>query len=149
MIRLHAEGVELKTDGEKLKISAKRAVSDEAKRLLVENKSRIIELLKSGFDPKDEEFPLTDVQMAYFMGRDEKLELGGRSAHYYTELEYSGDLDPDRFIKAVDAVVERQDMLRTVILRSGRQIVLGEDEKTLVPVNDVTSEAELLPIREK
>lgn len=149
IIKLHAKGTELKTDGIKLKIVSKKPVSDAEKEILVKNKSRITELLVSGYNPKDNEFPLTDVQMAYLIGRDEKLELCGRSAHYYTELEYSGNLNTKHFKEAVDTVVREQDMLRTVILKSGKQIVLGKSEKISIPVNEFTSESELLPIREK
>lgn len=35
------------------------------------------------YDP----FPISDVQLAYFMGRDEAFELGGTSTHAYGEIE--------------------------------------------------------------
>ena len=71
-----------------------------------------------------EPFPLTDIQHAYWMGRDAAFELGNVSAHFYYEIENAG-LDVDRLELAWQQVVARHDMLRAVVLPDGRQQVLA------------------------
>lgn len=71
-----------------------------------------------------EPFPLTDIQHAYWMGRDSAYELGNVSAHFYYEIENAG-LDVDRLEQAWQRVVARHDMLRAVVLPDGRQQVLA------------------------
>jgi amino acid adenylation domain-containing protein len=65
-------------------------------------------------------FPLTEIQQAYWIGRAGALELGNVGAHLYLELE-RGSLDRERFAAAWQQLIERHGMLRTVVLREGRQ----------------------------
>ena len=44
-------------------------------------------------------FPLTDVQYAYWVGRDEEQALGGIDCHAYLEFD-GGNIDPERLEKA-------------------------------------------------
>lgn len=149
IIRYYAKGIELYTDDGKLRFRSRKTLSDEDKKLLKENKADIMLCLENGFSAASESFPLADVQKAYLSGRDAETELGGVSAHYYTELEYEGDLDAERFINALNEVVEKQDMLRTVILPAGKQIVLGKSERVGVTVNDPASAEQMQVIRDK
>ncbi|MBI2893045.1 MAG: amino acid adenylation domain-containing protein [Deltaproteobacteria bacterium] len=71
------------------------------------------------FDP----FPLNDIQQAYWIGRQADFELGNVSAHIYLELDGRG-LDLDRLERAFDRLVERHEMLRTIVLADGRQQTL-------------------------
>ena len=149
ILRYYAKGIELYTEEGKLKFRARKPLSDEDKVLLKENKADIILCLENGFSAASESFPLADVQKAYLAGRDPETELGGVSAHYYTELEYDGELDAERFTAALNEVVEKQDMLRTVVLASGKQIVLGKSERVYVTVNDSATPEQMQAIRAK
>jgi len=72
----------------------------------------------------NEAFPLTDIQLAYLLGRNPALYLGGNSTHFYAEV--ITKLDPVRLQAAFNKEIRRQPMLRTVILPEGRQLVLEE-----------------------
>jgi amino acid adenylation domain-containing protein len=58
-------------------------------------------------------FPLTIVQKAYLMGREEILQLGGVSTHGYTEYSF-GDLDIEKIEQAWNKLIIRHPGLRTV-----------------------------------
>ena len=70
-------------------------------------------------------FPLTDVQQAYWIGRSGSFELGNVATHAYLEFDLPV-LDVERFEAALRRVVDRHEMLRTVILPSGEQQILPE-----------------------
>ncbi|MGH9348513.1 MAG: amino acid adenylation domain-containing protein, partial [Vicinamibacterales bacterium] len=69
-------------------------------------------------------FALTDVQQAYWIGRQAGLEHGGVGSHLYMEVE--GDLETGRLEAALRQVIARHDMLRAVIRANGQQQVLAE-----------------------
>jgi len=68
-------------------------------------------------------FPLTDVQRAYWIGRQRELALGSVGAHYYSEFD-GEQLDVERLERALQRLVERHPMLRSVVDRNGQQRVL-------------------------
>jgi amino acid adenylation domain-containing protein len=70
-----------------------------------------------------EPFPLTDVQQAYWVGRSGALELGNVATHAYEEIDCVG-LDLPRLNRALCRLIERQPMLRAIVLPDGRQQVL-------------------------
>ncbi|NIF29090.1 amino acid adenylation domain-containing protein [Pantoea sp. Tr-811] len=70
-------------------------------------------------------FPLTDVQQAYWIGRDEGFELGGVSTHLYAEVDVDG-VAFDALEHAWQALVERHEMLRAVIDDNGLQHILAQ-----------------------
>ena len=82
-------------------------------------------------------FPLTDVQHAYWIGRDGSMTLGGVSCSNYVEADFTG-LDVPRLEKALDALVRRHDMLRCVFTDDGRQRVLEEVPPCHIVVEDVS-----------
>ncbi|QUJ76791.1 amino acid adenylation domain-containing protein [Sulfitobacter albidus] len=82
-------------------------------------------------------FPLTDIQQAYLVGRDESLSLGGVSAHSYTELRIA-EFDVLRFEAALNAVIARHDMLRAVFAPDGTQRVLADVPAYRIAVHSVT-----------
>ncbi|MFE1029878.1 amino acid adenylation domain-containing protein [Streptomyces sp. NPDC058818] len=69
------------------------------------------------------EFPLTDIQSAYIVGRSRLVELGGRQ-QYYIELDAVG-LDPARAETALNALVDRHETLRTMFGGDGYGRVMG------------------------
>ncbi|KST68530.1 non-ribosomal peptide synthetase [Mastigocoleus testarum] len=67
-------------------------------------------------------FPLTDIQQAYWLGRNEAFELGNIAAHGYIELDIK-HLNLQRLNLAWQKLIDRHDMLRAVILPDGQQQV--------------------------
>jgi amino acid adenylation domain-containing protein len=86
-----------------------------------------------------EPFPLTPVQAAYWIGRSASFELGNIGAHCYIEFDL-GQLpvsaEPLNRLESVwGRLIDRHDMLRTVVLPNGTQRTLPE-----VPPYRITSE---------
>ncbi|WGL59179.1 amino acid adenylation domain-containing protein [Pigmentibacter sp. JX0631] len=73
---------------------------------------------KNRFQP----FPLTDVQHAYLIGRNNQYSLSGVSTHGYSEYHFS-DLNLPRFEKIWNLLIKRHDSLR-LIFQSDLQYVL-------------------------
>ena len=70
-------------------------------------------------------FPLTDIQQAYWIGRNGFFELGNVGSHSYIELELS-EFDEKRFERALGRLIERHEMLRAIVQTDGRQRILPE-----------------------
>ena len=68
-------------------------------------------------------FPLTDMQMAYYLGRRDDIALGSVSCYLYTEFD-TDTVDVARAEAAWNALIVRHDMLRLVIRRDGTQQIL-------------------------
>ena len=81
-------------------------------------------------------FPLTDIQQAYWVGRDSTIELGGVGAHGYSELRMP-DFDLPRFSQALNRLIVRHDMLRAVFDADGSQRVLPEVPEYRMPCQDL------------
>lgn len=84
-----------------------------------------------------EPFALTDMQQAYWVGRQSIFELGDRSLHGYVELE--GAIDTDRFTHAWNTLIAAHPMLRAVLTADGQQRVLPEVPRYLPDVEDLSS----------
>ena len=84
-----------------------------------------------------EKFGLTDVALAYMMGRDPKTDLGGNSTGFYAECD--GLCDPDKLEYAINCVIKNQPMLRTVIYKDGTQAELKEIPVYHLPKTDLSS----------
>ncbi|EST37757.1 hypothetical protein N566_11275, partial [Streptomycetaceae bacterium MP113-05] len=74
---------------------------------------------------RHEPFPLTEIQHGYLVGRSSAYDLGGSSIHLYTEYDCPG-LDVHRLRSALNALVERQEMLRAVVSSEGHQRILPD-----------------------
>ncbi len=123
------KGVKLWTEDKKLKFKApSNTLTDDMKAELKENKEKIIEYLmhsemlfhdeKSRYD----EFPLTDIQSAYLVGRKEEYGYGGVGCKVYLELT-AYNIEYAKLQNAWNKVVERHDMTHTVVNRNGTQCV--------------------------
>ncbi len=99
-------------------------------------------------------FPLTDVQQAYWAGRNPAFELGGRSVHSYSEIEGAG-LDIGGLEQAWNRMIERHEMLRAVILPDGTQQILPTTPHYAIKTSDLRElssaerDHELLLLRER
>ncbi|MGK2884263.1 MAG: SDR family NAD(P)-dependent oxidoreductase [Rhodococcus sp. (in: high G+C Gram-positive bacteria)] len=67
----------------------------------------------------DGTFEMTRVQHAYWIGRDGGYEWGDVPCHFYLEYDCAG-LDLERYRKALDAVIARHPLLRSVATPDGR-----------------------------
>ncbi|MFI8520133.1 amino acid adenylation domain-containing protein [Streptomyces sp. NPDC085481] len=127
---------------------------------LKDHKAAVLECLRAEARPatltpdpgaRHEPFPLTDVQAAYLLGRNEVFEYGGVACHVYLEVTYP-DLDPTRAEDAWNRLVQRHDMLRAVIDPAGHQQILPTVPRLTVAVTDARgadAEAALLRAREE
>jgi amino acid adenylation domain-containing protein len=98
-------------------------------------------------DGRFEPFPLSETQQALWIGRGSAVEYGDVGCHGYFEWERAG-LDVERFRRAWGGLLDRHDMLRTVIRPDGTQVALAElphDGVTVLDHRDETAaEAERL-----
>ncbi|MDV3347346.1 amino acid adenylation domain-containing protein [Leptothoe sp. LEGE 181152] len=121
-----------------------------------ENKLTTDEFSQITVDPSQryQPFPLTDVQQAYWIGRNSAFELGNVSTHGYLEVD-TIDLDLNRFENAWQKIVERHGMLRTIILPNGQQQILERVPPYKIKVLDLRThspeqvETQLLNLREQ
>ncbi|MEZ8144861.1 amino acid adenylation domain-containing protein [Enterovibrio norvegicus] len=130
---LRNRGVQLWVEGEALKFKAPKGVmTAELKSILLAKKSEVIGFLNHVPDevtltayPEDryEPFPLTDLQLAYIVGRRNNYELGGVGCHSYIELDMPR-LDHARLENAWHKLILRHEMLRAVIGTDGKQQIL-------------------------
>ncbi|MEU5305615.1 amino acid adenylation domain-containing protein [Streptomyces noursei] len=123
----------------------KGTLGAEELRALKERKAEVLEWLQAENRPvtlvpdpasRHEPFPLTDVQTAYLLGRNEVFGYGGVACHVYLEVNYP-DVDPDRAEHAWNQLVARHGMLRAVIDPGGHQRIMPTAPALALPVTDV------------
>lgn len=86
------------------------------------------------------ELELTNIQRAYLLGRESNFELGGCSTHVY--YEFLTSLDPLRFEKALNKVIEMQPVMRSVINENGTQTIFENVDYYKVNVLDWSQKSE-------
>lgn len=69
-------------------------------------------------------FPMTDVQQAYWIGRQHGFALGASSSQFFIEFKVR-ELDVVRFNQAMDKLIERHDMLRAVVQNHQQQVLIN------------------------
>ncbi|MEQ3528064.1 amino acid adenylation domain-containing protein [Pseudoalteromonas sp. XMcav11-Q] len=84
------------------------------------------------------EFELTDVQYAYWIGRQDEQELGGVGCHAYLEID-NQDIDPIRLEQAWHALYHYHPMLRAQFTESGTQQVHSQLPTPGLAINDFRS----------
>jgi len=91
---------------------------------------------------RHEPFPPTDVQRAYFVGRDPRLPLGGVGTWQY--IEFDGvDVDLDRLRHAWQRLVDRHEMLRAVFDGDGNQRILPEVPPVRIDLVDLVNQVDV------
>ncbi|MFE6686302.1 amino acid adenylation domain-containing protein [Streptomyces sp. NPDC057743] len=138
LLELRRRGIRLRlTDGHLDVVAPAGALTAELREALTRHRDELIADLGRHTDDealpqitpqpaaRNQPFPLTDIQHAYWVGRSPAVELGGVSTHLYLELE-GGGLDLDRLADSLRKVIDRHDMLRAVIDPDGRQRILPE-----------------------
>ncbi|GIG40585.1 non-ribosomal peptide synthetase [Cellulomonas phragmiteti] len=131
LARLTQDGVHLWTQDGQLHFRAPQGtLTEERREVLRTHRATVVSLLEQRRTPtltpspatRYDPFPLTEVQVAYLVGRGAAYDYGGVACHAYVELEL-GELDPDRLRRAWGALVDRHDMLRAVVRTEGHQEV--------------------------
>jgi|GEM_PF-597043 len=99
-------------------------------------------------------FPLNDVQQAYWIGRQGFYELGNVASHSYVEIDFP-ELDLERLNLAVNLLIARHDMLRSIVLADGTQQILESVPPYRIEIADLRgaatrgADAHLLTVREE
>jgi len=157
---LEALDVQLWEESGQLRFRAPQGVLTEARRaVLKEHKQAVLELIRErSLDElrpdeagRHQPFPLTDVQAAYLLGRQDAFEYGGVACQVYGELAFT-ELDLGRLQSAWDRVLRRHDMLRAVIHPDGYQQVLPDVPRYRIAELDqrgVADDGELRRVREE
>ncbi len=83
-------------------------------------------------------FTMSDMQQAYWIGRDTELGGGGVAMQGYMEIDCPS-LDTGRLERALELLVARHDMLRAVVLEDGRQKVLPLPLRLAVQQEDLSA----------
>ncbi|WP_338969044.1 amino acid adenylation domain-containing protein [Fusobacterium nucleatum] len=102
----------------------------------IDNKDIVYKQLNCSYLKKQDYFSLTDVQLAYLMGRNSDFELGGTSTHGYYEIETK--LDIKKLENSLNKVIEHQPMLRAVFSKEGKQKILNSVPKYLINIEDIS-----------
>ena len=112
------------------------------------HRTRIVARPEQRFEP----FPLTDVQEAYWIGRRGDFVLGGIPALFGTEREVD-PADAGRLEDAWNRLIERHEMLRTIVTPEGQQRILPTVPHVDIPVIEVSpgdrGDEELERVREQ
>ncbi|RXJ81158.1 non-ribosomal peptide synthetase [Arcobacter sp. F2176] len=85
-----------------------------------------------------EPYPLTDIQQSYLLGRSQKFLLGNVASHAYIEMDIE-NLDISQYEYAWQKIIERHDMLRTIVNQNGSQQTLKDVPKFRVTTHDLTN----------
>lgn len=86
---------------------------------------------------KYEPFPLTDIQSAYLLGRNDVFGYGGVACHIYLEINYES-LEHKKSERIWNQLVLRHDMLRATIDKNGYQQVLEKVPSLQLPYSDIS-----------
>lgn len=154
---LSTQGIQLSANGDSLLVDApKGTLTDDLRNSLMQYKADILTLLHQHSistqdndlpvitpDPESryEPFPLTDMQHAFWVGRSGILELGQVSNHGYYEIEGRG-LDLERLNQTLNVLIQRHDMLRSLVLPDGQQQILKEVPTYQIEVLDLRGQDE-------
>jgi len=114
-------GVVLEADLGKLRYkSRKGALTPEQLEFIKLHRDELIKVLEVKSDTAD--FPLTDIQSAYLLGRRESFHYGGVNCQIYMELDYA-DLELAETNYAWNALIQKHEMLRAIIQDNGNQLI--------------------------
>ncbi|AUS99569.1 hypothetical protein CLI64_03735 [Nostoc sp. CENA543] len=152
---LSHRGVKLSANGNSLDIDApKGVITPELRDSLAKHKAELLKLLQQNGtsttslpkivpapELRYEPFPLTDMQYAFWVGRSGVLELGNVANHGYYEIECKY-LHIEKLNLALQKVIERHDMLRAIVLPTGKQQVLKQVPFYTLEVLDLRGKTE-------
>ncbi|VEP17552.1 Amino acid adenylation domain-containing protein [Hyella patelloides LEGE 07179] len=93
----------------------------------------------SRLSDRQQPFPLTDIQQAYWVGRQGGLELGNISTHGYFEIE-TQDITVAQFERGWQQLIQRHEMLRTIFRPDGQQQILADVLDYQISFQDLQAE---------
>ena len=108
---------------------------------LIDNNIAVQEQTVQAQEETNSPFALTDVQYAYWIGRQDDQPLGGVGCHAYLEIDGTG-VEHGRLQVAWEQLFRHHPMLRVRFLADGLQEVLNTPYTTTVPVHDLRLYAE-------
>ncbi|MGI5286414.1 amino acid adenylation domain-containing protein [Nonomuraea polychroma] len=114
-------------------------LADFAAGLSMDGSSGAAPLLPADPEHRHDPFPLTEVQQAYWLGRQTDYTLGGVGSHCYFEFEGDG-IDVGRLEEAFNRLIQRHEMLRAVVTPDGLQRILPQVPRFVIPVADIPDE---------
>ena len=82
------------------------------------------------------EFPMTDIQSAYWVGRRDDVAMGGVSTHIYEEVEFI-DLDLDHLESSWNRIIQRHEMLRSLVSSEGLLRIYDQAPYYNIPHDDL------------
>jgi pyochelin synthetase len=148
------KNIKLSTNGNSLLIDApKGAITPELRDLLAEYKADLLLLLRQNSsntalpeivpvpELRYEPFPLTDMQHAFWVGRSNVLDLGSVSNHGYYEIE-GHHLNLERLNWGLQKLIERHDMLRSIVLPDGQQQIFQQVPSYQMAIVDLRGQDE-------
>jgi len=155
LVAAQQAGVRLEVDGDELRVIVPNGtLTDELHQGLRQHKSSILDYLRATAnldleietlspllvdeESREQPFPLTDVQHAYWLGRGNMVEFGNVATHFYFELDTQG-LDLARLNRALCQLIERHEMLRAVVNNNGTQQILPSVPAYQIAVADCTN----------
>lgn len=92
-------------------------------------------------------FPLTALQQAYWVGRQEGFDLGGVDAHIYAEVDIA-DLDLELLEVVWRRLIIRHAMLRAVVNNDGLQRVLPEVPDYVIKTTDLRTRTDYVEVHD-
>jgi yersiniabactin nonribosomal peptide synthetase len=98
-------------------------------------------------DAHNRPFALTEVQQAYWVGRQKGFTLGGIGSQFFVEFEVD-QLDVAQLEQIWNRLIERHDILRAVI-RDGQQQVLAHVPRYIIKPYSIVDKVAALALREK
>jgi len=152
LAELNKLGIRLRLENEDLRVNAPQGtLTDELRQGLRLYKAQILTLLQSRRSAEEnpmpqlvpdpagraEPFPLTDLQQAYWLGRDSAMEMGNVATHLYVELDCPA-LNIERLNAALCRMIDRHDMLRAVVGSDGTQRILPTVPPYRIMLNDAS-----------
>lgn len=81
-------------------------------------------------------FPLTEIQRAYMLGRNQVFQMSNVATYGYEALE--GPFDLPLLEEALNRVIQRHEMMRAVFLPDGTQRILEDIPRYTITVEDLT-----------
>lgn len=83
------------------------------------------------------QFPLTNIQNSYVVGRNNAYTLGNVTCHGYIEITYEEELNIEELEKAWNKVIQKHDMLRVIVYPEGYQKVQEKVPYVKIPYYDL------------
>lgn len=84
----------------------------------------------------EEEFSLTDVQYAYWIGREKHQILGGVGCHGYLEID-GQNVIPEKLEEAWNTLISHHPMLRVRYTKDGKQKIIAHPEKRKIVIHEL------------